>query len=418
MNKYVIIGNSIGATGAIEGIREFDRSGSITVISGEGRPAYCRPLISYYLEGKTDLKRIIYRPESFYNDNDCTVIDSTATSIDPERKMVEIASGESIPYDKLCLAVGSSPFVPRFEGLETVEKVHFFTKLDDALALEEAVGPDSRVLIVGAGFIGLKCAEGLKGLTDGKADITVCDLAPHAMNAILDEDASLILERHLEANGVKLMLGDSATRFEGSKAYMKSGSELEFDILVMAVGTRPNIGLVKDAGGDVGRGIIVDRNMRTSIPDVFAVGDCCESFDVTTGAKGVLAILPNASMQGRIAGANMTGQEKTFDTGIKMNSIGFFGMHIMSAGTYYTPANGGDEVYTELDDRSCKKLFCKDGCLTGFILIEKIYRAGIYTNLIRNRIPLSSVDFEALKKEPLLFPFGEEYRRSKLGGVV
>jgi NAD(P)H-nitrite reductase large subunit len=418
MEKYVIIGNSIGATGVIEGIREHDKQSSITVISGENHPAYCRPLISYYLEGKTDLDRIIYRPDTFYEDNGCEVIYAEAVSFDPADKTVALSDGTKVPYSKLCLAMGSSPFIPSFPGIETADKVYSFTRLDDALELEQAVVPGSRVLIIGAGFIGLKCAEGLKGLTGGLAGITVCDLAPHAMNAILDEDASLILERHLEANGVRLMLGDSADRFEGNRACMKSGTVIDFDVLVIAVGTRPNIGLAKDAGCETGRGIIVDTGLRTSIPDVYAVGDCCESYDVTLGEKGVLAILPNASMQGRIAGANMAGQDSQFETGIKMNSIGFFGMHIMSAGTYYTPESGGDEVYTELDSGSCKKLFSKDGYLTGFILVEKIYRAGIYTNLIRNRIPLDSVDFEALKKEPLLFPFGEQYRRTKLGGVV
>ena len=108
----------------------------------------------------------------------------------------------------------------------------------------------------------------------------------------------------------------------------------------------------------------------------------------------------------------MAGGSEKFDKGIKMNSIGFFGLHIMSAGTYTEP------VYEEVTDTGCKKLFAKDGVLTGFILVGDVSRAGIYTALIRNRTPLDTLDFETLKREPSLLPFGRAYRAEKLGGAV
>ena len=290
-----------------------------------------------------------------------------------------------------------------------MEHRFFFTTLADALALEETVTKESRVLIVGAGFIGLKCAEGLK---DRAGSVTVCDLAAHAMNANLDGDASAILEKHLISNGLRLMLGNTVTRFEGQKAHMQSGETVDFDVLVIAIGVRPETALFAEAGGDVGRGVKVNERQETSLPSVYAAGDCTESLDVSAGEPGVLAVLPNASMQGFCAGVNMAGGGETFDKGIKLNSIGFFGLHIMSAGTYTEP------VYEEVTDTGCKKLFAKDGVLTGFILVGDVSRAGIYTALIRNRTPLDTLDFETLKREPSLLPFGRAYRAEKLGGAV
>ena len=351
-----------------------------------------------------------WRGEDFYERNRVNVRHAvTAEKLDADKKLLTLSTGEQLPYDELCLCTGSHPFTPRFEGLETVEKRFFFTTLADAMALEEAITKLSRVLIVGAGFIGLKCAEGLR---DRAGSVTVCDLAEHAMSANLDADCAPILDRHLEASGIRLLLGNTVERFESGKAHMQSGEALDFDVLVIAIGVRPETALFEEAGGDVGRGIKVNERLETSLPGVYAAGDCTECMDVSAGEPGVLAVLPNAAMQGFCAGANMAGGAEVFDKGIKMNSIGFFGLHIMSAGTYTEP------VYAEFTEGSCKKLFARDGVLTGFILMGDVARAGIYTALIRDRTPLDTLDFEALKKEPSLLPFGRAYRAEKLGGAV
>ena len=188
MKRYVIVGNGTAAVGAIEGIRTTDRDGAITVVSEERRPVYGRPLISYYLEGKTGLDKMNYRPADFYEKNGCRVIFGRAVSIDPEKKTVLLDGGESLPYDELCVATGSRPFVPPFEGLDTVEKKFSFMTLDDALALEKELDADARVLIVGAGLIGLKCAEGIKNRV---GRVTVCDLADRVLSSILDSDCGL-----------------------------------------------------------------------------------------------------------------------------------------------------------------------------------------------------------------------------------
>ena len=193
---------------------------------------------------------------------------------------------------------------------------------------------------------------------------------------------------------------------------MNSGKTVDFDVLVLAVGVRANTALVKQIGGEVNRGIIVNDRMETTVKDVYAAGDCTEGDDISLGQKRVLAIMPNAYMQGHTAGVNMAGGDELFDNAIPMNSIGFFGLHAMTAGSY------DGEMYEEKDENSIKRLFVKDGLLKGFILIGVNERAGIYTSVIREKTPIDSLDFDIFKKSATTFAFSSKIRRKKFGGVV
>lgn len=415
MKRYVIVGNGVAAAGCIEGIRAVDPDGPITVVSAEKYPVYCRPLISYCLEGKASPDRMNYRPADFYETNGCTVLyGKKAVRLDAKAHTVALDDGTLLPYDALCAATGSSPFVPPMEGLDSVEKKFPFLTMDDMLALEAAITPESRVLIIGAGLIGLKCAEGLR---DRVKSIAVCDLADRVLSSILDADCASLMQAHLEQNGIRFLLQDSAARFEGSTAYFRSGAVETFDVLVLAVGVRANISLVKDAGGETGRGIAVDTHMLTTLPDVYAAGDCAEGMDSSCGQKRVLAILPNAYAQGRVAGRNMAGEDVSQTDAIPMNAIGFFGLHALTAGSYFTPEQGG-ELYEERGNGSIRRLFTKDGYLTGFILIGDVARAGIYTALIREKRPLAELNFDLLKKSPTFLAYSKEKRGHFFGGVV
>ncbi len=410
MKRYVILGNGVAAARCIEGIRSLDPTGEITVVSEENRAVYCRPLISYYLEGKTDLARMQYRDGDFYSRMGCTVLyGRKATHIRTDRKEAELDDGTALPYDELCIATGSSPFIPPFNGLETVPRSFSFMTLDDALALEKAITKTSRVLIVGAGLIGLKCAEGICGRV---ASVTICDLADRVLSSILDAECAAMMQRHLEKQGISFLLGDSADRFEADRAFMKSGKTVDFDVLVLAVGVRANVSLIKEIGGEVNRGILVDRFMRTSIGHIYAAGDCTEGPDLSSGQRKVLAILPNASMQGYTAGINMAGGAQPFEKGLPMNSIGFFGLHAMTADSY------DGNLCGESTDTAINLLFTKDDRLNGFILIGCDERAGIYTSLIREKTPLSSIDFDLMKQGATTAAFSAAQRRKKFGGVV
>ena len=412
MSKFVIIGNGVAAAGCIEGIRSVDKDSEVTVISAEKHPVYSRPLISYYLEGKTDTERMLYRSKDFYEKNKAELVYASAEKIDAKKGEVTYGSKKA-RFDKLCIAAGSSPFVPPMQGLDKVKTKFTFMTIDDSLALEKVLRKDSRVLIIGAGLIGLKCAE---GILERVSSVTVCDLADRVLSSILDNDCAAVVQKHLESKGIRFLLSDSAASFESSSAKMKSGETVDFDILVLAVGVRANTQLAKDAGADVNRGILIDTSMKTSLENIYAAGDCTEGFDSSIGSNRVLAILPNAYMQGFCAGVNMAGGEQSITNAIPMNSIGFFGLHCVSAGSYFTKDEG--EIYEEKTCGGIKRLYIKDDKLAGYIIIGDVTGAGIYTSLVREKTPLCEVDIDKLKKDATLAMFLPETRRKKLGGVV
>lgn len=407
--RYVIIGNSTAGIAAVEAIRRQDQAGDITIVSNEPEHTYSRPLISYLLLGKTTEAGMRYRSPDFYDSMRCTLLaGKTAVAIDKAAKTVQLDDGSALPYDKLLVATGSSPFVPPMDGLEAVTQKTTFSSLADARTLERMLTAESRVLILGAGLIGLKCAEGIRQRV---ASVTVVDLAPRVLSSILDDDASAMVQAHLEANGLQFHLGESVQRFQGNTATLTGGETLAFDILVLAVGVRANTALVKALDGVVGRGIRINHRMETTIPDIYAAGDCTESEDCASGTVKVMALLPNAYQQGECAGTNMAGGKQIFDKAIPMNAIGLFGLHMMTAGSYT------GQVFSRRTDKTMKKLFYSDNRLQGFILLGDVARAGIYTAMLRERRPLDQTDFALLCERPMLAAFAADERKRMLGGA-
>ncbi len=408
MSKYVIIGNSAAAIGTIEGIRSVDTEGTITLISDEKHHTYSRPLISYYLLGKVEEKKMLYRDKDFYKKNGVeTKLGVRAAKIG--KNSVTLENGEEVPFEKLMVATGSKPFVPPMEGYDSVKNSFTFMTLDSVKEIKKKLHKTSRVLIIGAGLIGLKAAEAVEGTV---AKLTVIDLADRILPSILDADAGKIMQKHIEEKGTKIILGTSVKKFEGNTAELTNGEKIDFDILITAVGVRPNTELVKEAGGDVNRGIKTDDTQLTSLANVYAAGDCTESYDVTTGTEKILALLPNAYMQGEVAGKNMAGTEAHYTNAIPMNAIGFYGLHIITAGSYEGTA------YCTQNGENYKKLFFRDNKLVGFILMgSEIKRAGIYTTMIKQQTDLAGVDMELLKEKPQLLMFGKDVRRQKLANV-
>lgn len=409
--NYVIIGNSTAAVGCIEGIRKVDTKGKITVISDEPHHTYGRPLISYMLLGKTDEEHMKYRPDDFYEKNSVTtILDKKVVSIDKDKKSVKLNSGKSVKYDKLLVATGSRPFIPTMKGLDKVKKCFNFMTINDAKALGEAIDSNSKVLVIGAGLIGLKCVE---GIVDKVKSVQVVDLANRILPSILDVKGSALVQKFLEdKKNIQFTLNDSVSEFTKNSATLKSGKTIDFDVVVVAVGVRPNTELVSEIGGEVQKGILVNTKSETSIPDIYAAGDCTVSHNIATDEDQIIAILPNAYLQGEAAGMNMAGQKKVFDNSVPMNAIGFFDYHIITAGAYI-----GDTYVVE-NGEEYKCLFTKDGYLKGFIMIGNVSKAGIYTALVRNKTPLSQIDFDLIKDNPQLMAMAKSYRNEKLGGVL
>ena len=403
--KYLIIGNSTAAVGCVTAIREEDKKGEITVVGDENAPCYSRPLISYYLMGETSKEHLVYRDDSFFKEQKVTVLSGvTAKSIDVKGKTVTTTKG-ILPYDKLLVATGSRPFTPPMRNIDLVSEKCTFMTLDDAERLKAMAASEKKVLIIGAGLIGLKCAEGLYGKVKS---ITIIDMAPRVLPTILDEEGSKRVQDHLEQKGISFILSQSATDFDKSSATLTNGEKIAFDILVLAVGVRANVSLVKDAGGVVNRGIIIDAHCNTTLSDIYAAGDCSEMKD--DGRP--VAIFPNARIEGETAGYNMAGKETEMDNPVPMNATGILGLHMITAGKYE-----GEELKS-VTESGYKRLFVKDDRLVGCILIgDTIDRAGIYTALIRNKTDLSTIDFPLIAEYPSLMAFAKKERARQLGGA-
>ncbi len=213
-------------------------------------------------------------------------------------------------------------------------------------------------------------------------------------------------------------MSDSVAKLKPNRVIMKSEKTVGFNILVTAVEVRPNVSLVTETSGNVKRGIVVDSGIQISLAKIYAVGNCTEGYDISCGDTRVLALLPNAYMQERTAGVNMAGERRALTTSFLINSVGFLGLHIMTAESSYVTEKDGGAVYMQKIGTACKKFIVCSGLLKGYILIDKVERDGIYTSLIREQIPLDTVDFDLLKENAIFMAFSAAEREKKFGGVA
>ena len=405
MKKYVLIGGSIATEGAIEGILSVEKNADITVICGEKRPLYSRPLISYALEKKTTDEKMYFHGEDYYEKKGANAVYAVADTVDPEKKVV-IAEGKEYPYDELLVATGSKPFVPPIKGLESVTKKHTFYTMDDMLSLRADLEKGGKVLIVGAGLIGMKCAEGVKEYTD---DIVIADMAPRPLPAATTPETGTIVQERLSSI-VDFRLNAALDHFDGNKAVFGSGEEVTFDILVLALGVRPQVGLLKEIGAEVNRGIIVNEKMQTNLPHIYAAGDVVESYEAVGENKRLLQLFPSAYLGGKTAGKNMAGEECSFLTDIPMNATNLFGVRVTSAGLFR-----GEKTEVTIGE-DYRALYTEGGVIKGFILIGDSARAGILTDFIRKKRPIGEMDAKDLLAGRDLSVYPAEERRAALGG--
>ncbi len=428
---FLIIGNSAAGVSAAEHIRANDKTASITILSREPYAVYGRPLISYLIEGKTTEERIGFKEPSFYEDNHIEALlgeDFTATSLDADAHAVTLANGSVITYGKCLLATGSVPFVPPIAGLEGKTNVYPFMTLDDAKAawaatvqateIAHAKARASRVIVVGAGLIGLKAAEALSHHADS---VLVLELAPRILPAVLDDEGAKTLQNLLASHGITCMPGVSVDEFMGegdviASARLTNGEVVECDVVITAVGVRPASALAVDAGAEQGRGLVCGTDLQTSLADVYAAGDVVQVTDLLDGARRPLALWPNALRQGKLAGLHMVGapDAEPYEGGFAVNAVDFFEASLLTAGII-NPAEDSDcEVEIHRSDECYTKFVKRDGFLVGYILLNRPQNGGIYTSLIEQKIPLDTLEGDLFDMAPLNIDFPQDLRWARL----
>ena len=416
--KYVIIGASAAGLACAEQIRKEDKSGEITLLTKEKYLPYSRPSISYYLKGVVSEKDMLLRKPSYYRAHNIEVVrEAYVKAVDTENKTVK-AGRKLYPYDKLCICTGSKPFIPPMKNVEGKENALTFLDLESTKAVKEKADSSTRAVVIGAGLIGMKAAEGLSKICKS---VDVVELSPRILPSILDAGSSKGVKKYIEEKGhIAFHLGDTVTEAKSSgkritSVILKSGRELKCDLLILAVGVRPETELAQSTGLAVDRGIITDsKTMQTSNPDIYAAGDCTVSLDMLDGNKKIIALWVNAVQQGKIAGSQMAGGSETLGGSYAVNAIDFYALRICTCGLI----NAEGEQYKDIikqEGGSYKRLIFEGNKLVGFVLINSSENAGIYTSLIENQTDITALDGD-ITETPTLFLFEKTARQSRLKG--
>ncbi|MGD2066488.1 MAG: FAD-dependent oxidoreductase [Candidatus Bathyarchaeota archaeon] len=418
MSKYVIIGGSAGGIGAVEAIREIDPKGTLTVISEEKVPQYSRPMISEYVSREATLDTMKYRGDQFWKDNKVkTLTGRTATRIDFKKKQVILDGGDKIDYEKLLIATGGKPFVPRMDGGDKTG-VFTFTELSSAEKIESTVEDSKSAVVIGGGLIGVSASEALvkRGIK-----VTLVELKDSILNLILDKTASDIAEKVLTEAGVTVITGQTVQRILGRKdneaavggVVMTDGTEIPCDLVVVAIGVIPRTDIVKETDLKLNRGIVVDRTMRTSIPDVYACGDVAEAHDFLINGNRLLPLWPLAHLGGQVAGYNMAGKKAEYEGGTVMSSLKYFELPVIAVGNVNPEDTSDLEVLVELKPEKTvyKKVLLKDNKIVGFIFLGEIDKAGILFRLLKNRVDVSTIKDSLLDEEFGIVILPEQLRK-------
>jgi len=399
--NYLIIGNSAGGVGCIEGIRREDRKGSIAVVSDEKYHTYSRPLITHLLEGEVDRKGMDFRPRNFYSKHQVDpFLGMRAESMDMDRRTVRLR-GESgrktLRFDRLLLATGGSPILPPMDGVD-LDGVTTMITLDQSLEVRKRLGSLTNAVVLGAGLIGLKTAEALSHVVE---NVKVIELADRVLAPVTDDISSQMSADAFRNKGVEVILETTITEIRGNdrgrvgEVVLSNGSVLPCDLLVVAIGVRPRTELVEGtdiriADPKTGGGFEVSDGMATNVDGVYACGDAAYAHDFVTGAKKLLPLWPNAYIGGRIAGLNMADVPSLHRWATNMNSVDFFGFPVVSAGFMEKPKRKNYRQIVREENGSYSKLVLHNDVIKGMIMAGDVGRAGLYLGLMRNKVKTTS----------------------------
>lgn len=426
--NYVIVGGSAAGVSCAEILRKHDKKADITLISDEAFALYSRCLLTYLIAGTIDEPKLYFKDKNFYKENNIkTYLGKRAVSIDAKKKSLSLEDGTKIPYDKLMLATGASP-----QGIDVpgMDKKGAFTvrEIDDAHAILEMLENVKEVCVLGGGLVGLRIAYALR---QRKKEITVVVKSPQVLSQMVDADAARIIASVLEKNGIKIMTGVEAKEIIGGETVegivLDNGERLNCQIVIIGKGVKTNTELATSCGLKVEDGIVVDEYLRTSDENIFAAGDCAETFDVARGEKRINALWPCAVEQGEAAALNMLGKKQIYDGSLSMNSVEFFGLACISMGITKIKKEEKDYeiISKEVEGRYYKKFILKENRIVGMILVGDIKPAGIVCALIKNKIDISSIKhllledtFDYAKIMPLVREFQERFKQEEFQDTI
>jgi 3-phenylpropionate/trans-cinnamate dioxygenase ferredoxin reductase subunit len=311
---YLIIGSGIGGASACEGVRKHDKRGTITLVGAEMFTPYKRWMLSKsFLREKTPpLKKLPIVDPRWYDSHKIeTRFGAIVTQVNIDRRLAVLGNGESIEFNKACLAMGSRPVRPPVAGTNLGNVIYLRT-IRDALALREMANLEKTVMVVGGGLLACEAAASLRMM---KLKVTMMHRTPYLLNRYLDPDTAIWLTEYFAKHGITMLMGESLNGFEGKTVLRniqtKSGNRVQAGLAVVACGAEPNLDLVRNTPLSGPHGSPVTEYLETEEKGIYAIGDLAFYPDRMMGGVRRQTHWENAREQGLIAGANMTGKKRT-----------------------------------------------------------------------------------------------------------
>jgi nitrite reductase (NADH) large subunit len=396
----VIVGNGMAAARLVD---ELAKSAlgryAVAVIGDEPRLAYNRVLLSSVLAGETGSHDIELRSASWWRDRGVTLkYGCLATEIDVGRRELKIAGDESIEFSRLVLATGSNPLRLNVPGADLLG-VHTFRDSRDVDLLLALAARKRPVVVVGGGLLGLEAAY---GLAKAGTPVTLLHLMDRLMERQLDAPAAALLKSLVERKGIEVLLNANTARIHGTTRVegveLADGRRIEAEAVIFSAGIRPNVGLAKEAGLSVNRGIVVDDVMQTSAENIFALGECAEHRGICYG------LVEPAYEQARVLAQHLAGKAATYPGSVVATNLKVSGVSVFSAGDF-TGADGSEAILLSDARRGTyKKLVIADGKLTGAVLIGDTGDALWYLDLIRTRKPVAGIRADMMFGRAIALP--------------
>jgi len=337
------------------------------------------------------------------------VVGEKVHQLNLNKQTAQLESGAQITWQKLLLATGGIPTVPEIKG-GNKDGVFTFLTIEDAIAIDEFIKDGFHAVVIGGGLIGISATEALvkRGIR-----VSIIEMKDRLLNTILDETASAIAEATIRQAGVRGVTNQTVAEVIGNKQVegiiLDSGEKIPCNLVVMAIGVLPRAELAIRTDIKVNRGILVDRFMATSYPNVYACGDVAEAYDFVYETNRMTPIWPNAHIGGRVAGYNMAGVSTEYSGGTAMNSLNYFGLDIATAGAVIPPPDKGWEVVSQRNDGVYKKIVLSGDLVMGMVFVGDIDKSGMVFSLMKGKVNVAN-----FKQSLLADDFGLAYLPRKI----
>ncbi len=389
--RVVILGNGAAGNQAADTIRKYDPAVEIVMISEESFPAYSACALPDCMAGWISRSRLFLKQIKDYEEKDIKIkFGQRVKQIQPVEKRL-LLDKETIEYDKLILATGSRALIPALPGTDLPGNQVLKSVADVDRILEHL---PRQVVVIGSGNIGVEAAEALE--LQG-CEVTLLELQDRLMPRFFDNEPAALLRELLEAHGIKILTGQKVIGVSGSDrvaGVVTEQNHISCDMVVWAVGVRQNVELAKDAGIEIGSlgGIKVNRQMESSIKDIWACGDCIESYDMLSGEPALSLLWPSAKGQAEVAALNIVGRNTEYEGSFNVVVEEIYDRSFISAGSLSEfIKQEGMEVWERYYRNAYYRLIILKQVIVGLQAVGNCSGTGAIINLIKNRTPLSEI---------------------------